>query len=72
MRIEENVPQFKLPPLESGREYQIAVYAVNAKGRSENYIFDRVRVGSLVLPYGTYHHHHHRHLFSTEMNLFIT
>ncbi|KAL7023357.1 hypothetical protein ACKWTF_012568 [Chironomus riparius] len=51
VRIEETVPQFKLPPLESGREYQIAVYAVNAKGRSENYIFDRVRVGSLLPPY---------------------
>lgn len=50
VRIQENVPQFKLPPLEPGREYQLAVYAVNAKGRSENYIFDRVRIGSLLMP----------------------
>lgn len=55
VRIQENVPQFKLPPLEPGREYQLAVYAVNAKGRSENYIFDRVRVGSLLPPYGKLH-----------------
>ena len=54
MRIQENVPQFKLPPLEAGREYQLAVYAVNAKGRSENYIFDRVRIGSLIPPYGEF------------------
>lgn len=54
MRIQENVPQFKLPPLEPGREYQLAVYAVNAKGRSENYIFDRVRIGSLIPPYGEF------------------
>lgn len=46
------MPQFKLPPLESGKDYQLLVYAVNAKGRSEPpYILDRVRVGAQVQPY---------------------
>lgn len=53
MRLQENVPQFKLPSLEAGRDYQLLVYAVNAKGRSNPpYIIDRVRIGSLLLPYG--------------------
>lgn len=53
MRIQENVPQFKIPPLEPGREYHFQVYAVNAKGRSDPpYIIERVRVGSLLSPYG--------------------
>ncbi|CRL07814.1 CLUMA_CG020768, isoform A, partial [Clunio marinus] len=50
--IQENVPQFKIPPLEPGREYHFQVYAVNAKGRSDPpYIIERVRVGSLLSPY---------------------
>jgi hypothetical protein len=53
VRIQENVPQFKIPPLEPGREYHFQVYAVNAKGRSDPpYIIERVRVGSLISPYG--------------------
>jgi hypothetical protein len=52
VRIQENVPQFKIPPLELGREYQLVVYAINAKGRSESFILDRVRVGSHAAPYG--------------------
>lgn len=53
VRLQENVPQFKLPPLEPGRDYQFSVYAVNAKGRSDPpYILERVRVGSLLSPYG--------------------
>lgn len=53
MRIQENVPQFKIPPLEPGREYHFQVYAVNAKGRSDPpYIIERVRYGSLTAPYG--------------------
>lgn len=53
VRIQENVPQFKIPPLEPGREYHFQVYAVNAKGRSDPpYIIERVRVGSLLSPYG--------------------
>lgn len=53
VRIQETVPQFKIPPLESGREYHFQVYAVNAKGRSDPpYIIERVRVGSLLSPYG--------------------
>lgn len=55
VRIQENVPQFKIPPLEPGREYHLQVYAVNAKGRSDPpYIIERVRVGSLLSPYGKY------------------
>lgn len=55
VRIQENVPQFKIPPLEPGREYHFQVYAVNAKGRSDPpYIIERVRVGSLLSPYGKY------------------
>lgn len=53
MRIQENVPQFKLNLLEPGRDYQLLVYAVNAKGRSDPpYIIDRVRIGSQLSPYG--------------------
>lgn len=53
VRIQENVPQFKIPPLEPGREYHFQVYAVNAKGRSDPpYIIERVRYGSLTAPYG--------------------
>lgn len=53
MRIQENVPQFKIPRLEPGREYHLQVYAVNAKGRSDPpYIIERVRVGSLLAPLG--------------------
>jgi hypothetical protein len=53
VRIQENVPQFKIPPLEPGREYHFQVYAVNAKGRSDPpFIIERIRVGSLLSPYG--------------------
>jgi hypothetical protein len=53
VRIQENVPQFKIPPLEPGREYHFQVFAVNAKGRSDPpYIIERVRIGSLLSPYG--------------------
>jgi hypothetical protein len=52
LRLQENVPQFKLPPLETGKDYQLLVYAVNAKGRSDPpYILDRIRVGAQVQPY---------------------
>jgi hypothetical protein len=52
VRLQENVPQFKLPSLEPGKDYQLLVYAVNAKGRSDPpYILDRVRIGALVQPY---------------------
>lgn len=52
VRLQENVPQFKLPSLETGKDYQLLVYAVNAKGRSNPpYVIDHVRVASL-LPYG--------------------
>jgi hypothetical protein len=55
VRIQENVPQFKIPPLESGKEYHLQVYAVNAKGRSDPpYIIERVRVGSLLSPFGKF------------------
>ena len=47
------MPQFKLNLLEPGRDYQLLVYAVNAKGRSEPpYIIDRVRIGPQLSPYG--------------------
>ena len=55
VRLQETVPQFKLPSLEAGRDYQLLVYAVNAKGRSNPpYIIDRVRIGSLLSPYGKF------------------
>lgn len=56
VRLEENVPQFKLPSLDPGRDYQLLVYAVNAKGKSEPpYIIERVRVGQPLPPYGKYY-----------------
>ncbi|CAO1422538.1 unnamed protein product [Diamesa serratosioi] len=52
VRLQENVPQFKLPSLEAGRDYQLLVYAVNAKGRSNPpYIIDHVRIVSSLSPY---------------------
>lgn len=34
-RFQENEPVFRLHSLEPGRDYQLAVYAQNAKGRSD-------------------------------------
>ncbi|XP_062703212.1 uncharacterized protein LOC109406630 isoform X3 [Aedes albopictus] len=54
-RITQNEPHFKLHSLEPGRIYQLLVYAVNAKGKSDSaYVFDNVRAGSaaaLIPPY---------------------
>uniref|UniRef100_A0A182Q665 Fibronectin type-III domain-containing protein n=1 Tax=Anopheles farauti TaxID=69004 RepID=A0A182Q665_9DIPT len=50
-RIQEQIPQFKLHSLEPGRDYQLLVYAVNAKGKSDPpFIIDKVRVGSALVP----------------------
>lgn len=35
LRFQENEPVFRLETLQPGREYQMMVYAVNAKGKSE-------------------------------------
>ncbi|XP_055373639.1 B-cell receptor CD22 [Condylostylus longicornis] len=52
-RLEEAQPLFRLNNLEPGREYQLMVYAVNAKGRSEPpVVLDRIRIGPQLLgPY---------------------
>uniref|UniRef100_A0A4Y0B5I7 Ig-like domain-containing protein n=1 Tax=Anopheles funestus TaxID=62324 RepID=A0A4Y0B5I7_ANOFN len=50
-RIQEQIPQFKLHSLEPGRDYQLLVYAVNAKGKSDPpFVIDKVRVGSALVP----------------------
>ncbi|XP_062557837.1 hemicentin-1 isoform X2 [Armigeres subalbatus] len=50
-RITQNEPHFKLHSLEPGRMYQLLVYAVNAKGKSESaYVFDNVRAGQALIP----------------------
>ncbi|XP_058811961.1 uncharacterized protein LOC131676713 isoform X3 [Topomyia yanbarensis] len=50
-RIQEQLPQFKLHSLEPGRDYQLLVYAVNAKGKSDPpFVIDKVRVGSALIP----------------------
>ncbi|XP_055618314.1 hemicentin-2 isoform X2 [Toxorhynchites rutilus septentrionalis] len=50
-RIQEQQPLFKLHSLEPGRDYQLLVYAVNAKGKSEPpFVIDKVRVGSALIP----------------------
>uniref|UniRef100_A0AAG5CS19 Ig-like domain-containing protein n=1 Tax=Anopheles atroparvus TaxID=41427 RepID=A0AAG5CS19_ANOAO len=50
-RIQEQLPQFKLHSLEPGRDYQLLVYAVNAKGKSDPpFVIDKVRVGSALVP----------------------
>ncbi|KAL5283451.1 hypothetical protein ACFFRR_005995 [Megaselia abdita] len=51
-RIEEVRPQFRLDSLEPGREYQLQIYGVNAKGRSNPpVIIDKVRVSPQLGPY---------------------
>ncbi|XP_055585522.1 uncharacterized protein LOC129738363 [Uranotaenia lowii] len=50
-RIQEQMPQFKLHSLEPGRDYQLMVYAVNAKGKSDPpFVIEKVRVGSALIP----------------------
>lgn len=50
-RIQELLPQFKLHSLEPGRDYQLLVYAVNGKGRSDPpFVIDKVRVGAALVP----------------------
>ncbi|XP_065081629.1 neural cell adhesion molecule 2 isoform X2 [Ochlerotatus camptorhynchus] len=50
-RIQKNEPQFQLHSLEPGREYQLSVFAVNAKGKSyPPFVIDKVRVGSTLKP----------------------
>ncbi|CAD7085072.1 unnamed protein product [Hermetia illucens] len=51
-RIQEAQPQFRLNNLEPGREYQLFVYAINAKGRSNPpVVLDKVRVSPHLGPY---------------------
>lgn len=50
--IEEQHPHFKLPILDPMREYQLKIYSVNAKGRSEGVVLDRIRVQKPDLVYG--------------------
>ena len=50
--IEEPQPHFKLPILDPMREYQLNIYSVNAKGRSEVVVLDRIRVQRPLLAYG--------------------
>lgn len=51
--MEEIRPQFRLDSLEPGREYQLQIYGVNAKGRSNPpVIIDKVRVSPQLGPYG--------------------
>lgn len=53
--MEEIRPQFRLDGLEPGREYQLQIYGVNAKGRSNPpVIIDKVRVSPQLGPYGKY------------------
>ncbi|XP_055679203.1 hemicentin-1 isoform X3 [Lutzomyia longipalpis] len=52
LRLKEDKPLFKLDNLEHGREYQLLVYAVNAKGRSyPPVVLDKVRISNLNLLY---------------------
>lgn len=50
--IEEQHPHFKLPILDPMREYQLNIYSVNAKGRSEVVVLDRIRVQKPIMAYG--------------------
>lgn len=50
--IEEQQPHFKLPILDPMREYQLKIYSVNAKGRSDVVVLDRIRVQKPILAYG--------------------
>ncbi|GAB0094140.1 Immunoglobulin-like domain [Sergentomyia squamirostris] len=52
LRLKEDKPLFKLDNLEHGREYQLLVYAANAKGRSyPPVVLDKVRISNLNVLY---------------------
>lgn len=52
-RMEEIRPQFRLDSLEPGREYQLQIFGVNAKGRSSPaVVIEKVRVSPQLGPYG--------------------
>lgn len=53
LRLKEDKPLFKLDNLEHGREYQLLVFAVNAKGRSyPPVVLDKVKISNLNVLYG--------------------
>lgn len=43
-RVLGDAPVFRLHSLKPGREYQLLVYAVNAKGRSTSVVLSNIRV----------------------------